>query len=522
MDKANRKLRASASSMRLRLYALLSTLIVLLVLVVFLGFYIFGSFPQGTNEAERFVNREFDRLYGQMSDQFGDITVQLVSLSQSITRSIEFQLSERNIYVSRLHEHPEILEELVSGELGRLLYALERTDASGVFMVLDATINPELENAENSRAGMYVRISEPQVSGAPTPTYNFYRGFPRIAYQNNLNIMAKWDMEFDVTDRDFYHIPFNESKTSLLPLSKLYYWSMDGVIPDLDNMSLVCSIPLVDSNGNTYGVCGFDISELNFNTRYLPDSSDFRDIACIFGLVNGNRLSTEKAFVTGRFSLGNIFRNNRSLPLPADNGLRQYRLNDGSIFLGKHNEAKLYPHDSPFSEQEYVLALVISKSEIDANNNREIIRLIVIRTVLLVLGLTVSFIAGRRYLSPIESALSAIRAGDLENVKTNIVELDELVGQVKTFREKGRPFPDDFYMDFIKRAGTLSPVEKKIFNLFVDSASDKKIISSMFITKDALSKHSDRIYKKLGVNGKEALTLYIELMKMSGQISKIT
>ena len=148
MDKVNRKLRSSASSMRLRLYALLSMLIVLLVLVVFLGFYIFGSFPQGTNEAERFINREFDRLYGQMSDQFGDITIQLVSLSQSISRSIEFQLAEKSIYVSRLREHPEVLEELVSGELGRLLYALERTDASGVFMVLDATINPALEYAD--------------------------------------------------------------------------------------------------------------------------------------------------------------------------------------------------------------------------------------------------------------------------------------------------------------------------------------------------------------------------------------
>jgi DNA-binding CsgD family transcriptional regulator len=297
---------------------------------------------------------------------------------------------------------------------------------------------------------------------------------------------------------------------------------MDGVIPDLDNVSLVCSIPLLDSAGNAFGVCGFDISEWNFNTRYLPDSSDYRDIACIFGPVNENRLRTDNAFITGRFSLGGLFRSNRFLPLPADNGLRQYGLYDGSIFLGKHNEAKLYPHDSPFSEQEYVLALAISKGEIDAINNREVIRLIIICLVLLILGLSISFIAGRRYLSPIESALSAIRAGDLDSVKTNIVELDELVGQVKAFREKGRPFPDDFYMDFIKRVGTLSQIERKIFDFFVDSASDNKVISAMFITKEALKKHSGRIYKKLGVNDKEALTLYIELMKMSGQISKIT
>ena len=522
MKKANRKFRISASSMRLRLYAFLSMLIVLLVLVVFLGFYIFGSFPQGISNAGRFAEREFDRLYSQVSEQFGDITVQLVSLSQSLSRSIEFQLAERNIQVQKLNEHPEVLEELISGELGRLLYALERTDASGVYMVLDATINPELKNSENSRAGMYIRISEPQVSGAATATYNYFRGFAKIAYQNDLNIMVKWDMEFDVGGRSFYHNPINESRSSSLPLSKLYYWSMDSIVPGLDDVSVTCSIPLIDSAGEAFGVCGFDISEWNFNTRYLPDSSEYRYVASIFGSVNDDLLNTNNAFVTGRYSLVNMIRSNGQLLLPEGNGLRQYEHGDGSIFYGMHNEANLYPHDSPFSEQEYALALLILKSEIDAINNREIIQLVIICIVLLVLGLAVSFIAGRRYLSPIESALNAIRAGNLDSVKTNIVELDQLVEEMKTYHDKDRPFPDDFFSDFIKRVGTLSPVEKKILDYFIDSAADKEIISALFITKDALKKHSERIYKKLGVSGKEALMLYVELMKMSGQTDKIT
>jgi len=522
MGKAVNKSGTSASSMRLRLYAFLSMLVVLLVLVVFLGFYIVGSFPQGTNDAERFTNREFDRLYGQKSEQFGDITVQLVSLSQSLSRSIEFNLSERNIQISRLHEHPEVLEELISSELGRLLYALERTDASGVYLILNATVNPGLENAENSKAGIYIRISEPQVSGAATATYNYFRGFARIAYQNDLNIMVKWDMEFDVKNRDFYHIPFNEVEVSSLPISKLYYWSMESVITGLDDVSLTCSIPLVDSTGSAFGVCGFDISEWNFNSRHLPDSSDYRDMICIFGTVKENRQITENAFLTGRHTLGNTIRSNGYLSLPESNGFGLYEQVDGIEFYGRHNEAKLYPHDSPFSEQEYALALLISKSEIDAINNREIIQLVIICSALLVLGLIVSFLAGRRYLSPIESAINSIRAGDLDSVKTNIVELDLLVEQVKTYQEKGRPFPDDFFVDFRRRIGTLSPIEKRIFECYVDSASEKKIISILFITKDALMKHNSRIYNKLGISGRETLMLYIELMKMSGQADMFT
>jgi len=284
---------------------------------------------------------------------------------------------------------------------------------------------------------------------------------------------------------------------------------------------LICSIPLVDSTGNAFGVCGFDISEWNFNTRYLPDSSEYRDIVCIFGPVEGNRLSVDNAFITSRHYPSSLIRANKQIPLPESNIFRQYELEKGGIFLGKHNEAKLYPHDSPFSEQEFALALLISGSEINSINNSEILRLVLICTVMLVLGLTISYLAGRRYLSPIESALNAMRAGNLDDVKTNIVELDELVGRVKSFRETGRPFPDDAFIDFIKRVGTLTPIEKKLLDLFIDSATDKKIISLLFITQDALKKHSERIYKKLGVSGKEALMLYIEVMKMSGQIDKI-
>jgi len=520
MEKDNRRLPAGASSMRLRLYAFLFTLVMFLVLGVFLVFYILGRFPASTGDLERFVNREYEHLYGQMSEQFGDITVQLVSLSQSLSRSIEFQLSEKQIPVGQFREYPELLEELIGNEVGRLQYALERTSASGVFMVLDATVNPTLEYANNSRAGMYIRVSEPYVAGAATATYNYFRGFSRIAYQNNMNIMVKWDMEFDIENRDFYHLPIESSINSNLPLSKLYYWSMEGVIADLDDVSISCSIPLIDSDGNAFGVCGFDISQWNFNTRYLPDTSVFRDVVSVFGAVKDNGLYTDTIFITGRNTLINVIRENRWFPLPAGTGLLQFLLNDGTAFYGTHNEARLYPHDSPFSDYRHVLALLVSKSEVDAGLNRENLQLVAVCAVLLTVGFAISLFIGRRYLNPIESALIAIRAGKLDGVKTNIRELDQLVEQVKAQRANNRPFPDDFIAEYYRRIKTLSPVEKRLLDCYINGADDKEIMTALFITKDALRKHNQRIFEKLGVSGKDVLIMYIELIKMSGQADK--
>jgi DNA-binding CsgD family transcriptional regulator len=50
---------------------------------------------------------------------------------------------------------------------------------------------------------------------------------------------------------------------------------------------------------------------------------------------------------------------------------------------------------------------------------------------------------------------------------------------------------------------------------------EKQILSEIFITKKALKKHSERIYEKIGVSGRQALMLYLELVKMSGQSDRI-
>jgi len=507
----------NAPSMRFRLYAFLYSTVVLLVLVVLLILFLAGRFPAGTSDAERFTSREFNRLYASMTEQCGELTVQLVSLSQSLSRSIEFYLSEKQISVSDLQSHTEVLEELLGNELSRLQFALEKTDNSGVFVILDATINPELDGAEHSRAGMYIRISEPRVPGAADATWNYFRGFPRIAYQNGMNIMVRWDMEFDVSGIDFYHLPIEQSRATSLPLSRLYYWSMEGVIPGLDDAVLLCSIPLIDSYGNTFGVCGFELSEWNFSRLCTPDDSEYRSITSIFGMMDGDMLNIDGAMISGSPAATGGLRGKGRFPLPADDGFSVISLENDSSFYGLFDEIRLYPFDSPFAKQQFSFALLIPTDEVDTIILHANLQTILICLVILVLGVIASYFAANRYLSPITSALDSIRSGNLDGVKTHIAEIDQLIDQIQNQSTNDRPFPDDLFSDIIKRSETLSPTEKKILRSHVDAMADKEIMSTLFITKHALNKHSERIYEKLGVSGKQSLMLYIELIKMSRQ-----
>jgi len=511
----------NTSSMRFRLYAFLFSTIVVLAIGILLILFFTGRFPVGSSEAERFTSREFDRLHGYMTEQCGDTTLQLISMSAALSRSIEFYLSEKQIPLSRLREHPEVLEDLISNELGRLQIALERTKSSGVFMVLDATVNQDLENSDNSKAGIHLRVSEPKVSGAATSTWNYFRGFPRIAYQNGINMMVRWDMEFDVFERDFYHLPIQQSMTTTLPLSKLYYWGMEGVIPDLDDAVLLCSIPLIDSGGNAFGVCGFEISQWNFSTICAPEDSEYPYTACLFGKTDGDSFITGSALISDKpAGIGGV-RVRESFALPDVRSFDVYRQERGIAYYGMHDEIRLYPFDSPFAEQRFALKFLIPKDAVDEIMRQADIQTILIVAAFLALGILASVFVVNRYLNPIMTAIDAVRSGKLDGLKTNIVEIDHMIGQIQNHREKGRPLPDDFFSDFKKRVATLVSVEKKILDFYIDGKSDKEIISVLFITKGALRKHSERIYEKLGASGKEALMLYIELIKMSGQKDKI-
>ena len=511
----------NASSMRFRLYIFLFALVFLLAAGVVIIFITTGTFTTGKRDVEKFIENEFANQYSRLTEQYGDAALQLVSLSQELSRSIEFRAAEKRIPVSAIQSIPEDLEDFIGNELGRLKFALERIGGSGVFMILDATVNPALENAEHSRAGIYLRISEPKLSGAIESTWLYFRGFPRIAYYNGLYIQVKWDMEFNVENRAFFHQPIEKGRTSNLPVSKLYYWSMENIIPELDDALLVCSIPLIDSNGNMFGVCGFEISELNFKTNYFSGNSEYGDIIYIFGAMDGNKLDTDNALISGKPAAVSGINSGERFHVSEIKGLDLYNQENGKVYYGLHDEIRLYPSDSPFAEQKYALSFLIPKDTVDAKVLRGHLQLIAVCVAFLSIGIFVSLFFGKRYINPIMSAFDAIQSGNLESVRTNISEIDKLIEQIKNLRSADRPLPDDFFEDFTKRVGTLTPVEKNIFRYHIDSISEKEIMSKMFITKNAFKKHNERIYNKLGVSGKQALMLYVELIKMSGQTDKI-
>lgn len=512
----------SAVNIRRRLLVFLLVFVFVMIAGVIFLLAVFGGLPFGSADTEKLFLNELDHLSTSVSTQYGAASVQAVRLSERLTANITLFLRQEGFSRDSLKARPELLNSLLAEQVSVLMINLDATDCSGVFVALDATVNPSLPGAEYSKAGLYIRAIEPNIAGTGTKMRYLLRGPSSLTGDGILNLQAKWDLEFHIEDQSFWQKPLAAYEANpSLPLSRLVSWCSMSPVQGLNEDVMVCSVPLLDENGSVLGVCGFEISQMNFTLRHGPRMGEFHKAVFIFCPAGESGILLEEALFAGDVAEYDAFPGHGLMSSKGGAGnLTVYIMPGGAHFTGVNRTIRLSPDDSPFAGQAYQAVLIIPKGDFDAVQNALRIRFGIILFALAAMGIPASIFISRQSLNPVMSALNAIRSGNLDGVKTNIVELDQLIEQVKKLHANDRPFPDDFFEDFEKRVRMLTPVETTIFRYYLKGTAANEIMSGMFITKSALKTHNERIYTKLGVSGENTFLLYIELIKMSGHIDK--
>ena len=508
----------SAVNIRRKLLFFLLILMFTMLAGVMFIFSLFGVRPFSLHEKERLFENEFSYLSSDIVKQYGNASVQAVRLSRRLFENIAVFMRQKGLFTNELKKHPGLLEPLLRELLPTLLANLDATDCSGAFVTLDATVKPDAAADDSSKAGLYIRNIEPNIRGMGTETRYLLRGTSTLAGNGSLNLQAKWDLEFDITEQLFWREQFAAMEAvRFLPLSRLVYWCSMSPIQGLNEDVMVCSAPLLNEDGKIIGVCGFEISQMNFMARHEPDIKEFHTEVFLFSSESEKGIRLEDALFAGNSAVYSSFPKQGLIQQTGAAGsFMIYTLPGSASFIGMSKRIRLSPDDSPFARQTFTAALLVPKTDFDAAQNAVRLQFGLILFALTALGILASIVLSRRYLNPIIAALGAIRSGNLEGIKTNIVELDQLVEEVRNQRAKDRPFPDDFFAGFIKRVRMLTPVEKTIFRYYLDGMDVKEIMSKMFITKNTVRIHNERMYGKLGVSDKETFMLYVELIRMSG------
>ena len=139
---------------------------------------------------------------------------------------------------------------------------------------------------------------------------------------------------------------------------------------------------------------------------------------------------------------------------------------------------------------------------------------------LILLGVAASMVLTKIFAKTICEKLS-VPVEEKMPEKLSDEETDQQFGKIGELRPQGSPIPEDLFEDFIARVKTLTPTETGVFRLHAEGKSSSEITAAMFFTINTLKMHNRHIYEKLGISSRDELTLYVELIKKSGQGWKI-
>lgn len=374
-----------------RLFLLLTVLVLTIVLGVIAILIVTGTFTAGLSENERLVKNELIHASQKISQEYGRFSLQTIEFSKALSNIMEERMNKLGISAADLQDHPEMLEELVSAGYEQTFFSLQLAKSSGAFFVLDATVNPALDDAQSSRVGLYLKNMEPNIVNSLSPNIIVLRGFPSISRANSLPLHAQWKMEFETNNVNapYYHRPIDAANTNPeLPLSRLYYWSPAFKLPGTSEDIMLCSVPLIDSGGHVFGVCGLEISAMLFKLSNMPQRGTYQRMFCVFSPITENKIDLQKSMFAGGYSAKMTSKGNTTLKI-SDKGRSfcSYQQGQNHSFLGFHKPINLYAKDSAFSDEKWVAALMIPEGDVVSSITRLNLMLISLLTILVLFGI---------------------------------------------------------------------------------------------------------------------------------------
>jgi len=419
------------------------------VITVIIGLFIVlilaGFLKIGGNEVKRTLRAEHDACETNLTRFLGDASVQAILFSEAVSSDMEKFLAEHKTGFAGFKERPGLLKEYLRRELSPLLMSLERTKCSGAYIILDTTVNPAADASGLSRAGLYVQNTEPAIPAMNNQKL-LLRGFSDIALESGMGLQSNWDLEFDTGELPFYAYLMGQA-TPDIPLSRQYYWHFINALNYQKKKSLLCSIPILGDGGEVYGVCGFEISALNYGLNYLPAQS-----LPVFSLLlreEGGVPDYQNALFAG------------NVPQP-----------DGPSYTGEESVLKLYRSQSPYMDRpdsgEFKLIVAVPRSEYDRAVFFDNLRLVLILLTFLIAGVISSALIFRRYL---ESSPEKLR-------------------------------PDINFDEY-----GLTRREKEIVVLLLQGRTIRQIALELNVSFDTVNSHYRSSYRKLGVGSKAELFL---------------
>lgn len=529
--------RKKKMSMWRKLLLYMLTLVLVVVVFVFVGVFFVGQFSTTTEKYANNLTFQNEFYTRQIEKYFDDLSMMSEMLASDSSAIIDEYLTENEIHVSALNDSQLYTEGAQKALFPKLKEELLKADASGAFIMLNATVNTGEADSDKSRTGLYFQRS---TLDRTDETLLLFRGSAELGRKNGVMPHRKWRLEFK-TDfvpqtKKFFNETIVEEKNSLLT----DIFTLNGTSEE----AMAFLTPLFGADGSYYGVCGFEISK-NYFKDFFAQPTRLDQLTCTFSkTTEDGRIDCDNVFWAGVFNGYSLKPNGTLVPKKMSDAL--FELAGENTFVAAGKEVTI-------CGTTYTLIAMQPKSEFDKTVAINVAKIVSVCFLLVFSAVMLCVVFSRKFVSPVIKSLERIRMQEHAGTKSDIIEIDDLfvylAGQDKlreietenlkrrneelaivtetqnneigkrqaeidrlAYSRKNEIDPDD-YEAFRIGIKELTKTEKTVFDLYLQGKTANEIAAALNIRESTLKFHNHNILEKLGVSSRKQLLRYATLLK---------
>ena len=498
---------------RLLVHLLFMTLAAFGVLVLFL--YRSGMLFNRETSVRQSMEQQLMATSDSVQELVDTMTAYGNNLAKTLSHGIEYRLEESGQPFQAFNDNPELLLEEQRELYAELNTTLKVVRSSGDFAILDATTNTELPEASHSRSAVYLRLSNVSSSVQLDPDVFYFRGIPDLAREKGLELHNRWNLEVD-TD---YLPEFEDMRHNVQSKG---FWTGRKKISRVWEEALFYCAPLRGSDGEFYGMCGMELSELYMRLAYPAVETGFGSLITVLAPMKDGVLNLSDGLIGGQS--GVWFSNRPRLVVQKKKGLCCY-YDGNTTYVGCHRILTLPAKEG----EQWVIALLLPKEHYSGYlaSGRNAVLFAILGFILCMVLLSV--FVSKKFVQPIVDGIEAIRRNDESgNAYTGISELDQLIEFLNTQPQaepiSSKELPpniEELFLCFSEGVHQLTTAEYNIFHYYMDGYMVSEIPELAFISLSTVKKHNRSIYTKLNISSNYELMLLVDLFRRCGRLSEL-
>lgn len=529
-------------TLRAKLFGYMFMLAISLLIFLMLGIFLIGGFAQTKVKISKTLNFQMEVFERQIESHFDALSVMGMQLSDNANEVIGGYLAKNKIDFSGLNGSQQHIEELQEALITPLRHTLWEADCTGAFIMLEATVNTDVENAEHSRTGLYLQQNSIE---SLDKRILLYRGLSAVGKKYDCMPHRKWRLEFSTNLFPNYNALKDKAS---FPTSASCRLTDVFLLPGTDQYVVLLTVPIFGKNGEFFGLCGFEINEAYFKKVFAQPSELDHAIFCLSnsetgllqndsllsaGIINEYYLEPKGSFAASDFG--------RGLTVYENTG-------DGSSYLGLSRQVALCPDQCTL-----FVSTLMPLEDYRRLAAADTLSILVLIIVFLLASGSMAFYFSHRYIKPLKNSIDKIKRKEYAysaDQSTDIIDLfafladqdkmneaalakakqecaavlltidqmqteyDEANRQVSrlAYSRKSEVDPDD-YENFKLGLKQLTPRENEVLSLYIAGKGVKEIEELTGMRESTVRFHNRNLYSKMGVHSLKQLLRYISIMK---------